>query len=93
MILDKSYYSYSTIILISKISTYSLPKGKVKIKSLPIPFSLSTQISPPSLSKNSLQSVNPKPDPFSLSVPRVDSFCSMLNNFQIVLPIYPSYSN
>ncbi len=45
--------------------------GNVNLKALPFPSSLSAQISPPIFSTNSLQSINPKPEPFSLAVPEV----------------------
>jgi hypothetical protein len=50
---------------------YDIFRGKVNLKSLPFPSSLSTQIFPPSFSTNSLQRSNPKPEPFSLAVPVV----------------------
>jgi hypothetical protein len=43
--------------------------GKKKLKVLPFPNSLSTQILPSSLSTNSWQSISPKPVPGSERVP------------------------
>ena len=43
--------------------------GSVKWKLLPLPASLSAQISPLCFSMNSLQSTNPSPVPFSFKVP------------------------
>src|SRR5574344_2191735 len=43
--------------------------GSVNINVDPIPKVLSTKISPPFRCTKSLQSANPKPDPFSLLVP------------------------
>ena len=55
-------------------------KGKVNIKLLPFPNLLSTQISPLCFSINSLQSIKPRPDPFSAAVPAVITVVSILNN-------------
>ena len=53
--------------------------GKVNLKSQPSPTRLSTHILPPCFSTNSLQSIRPKPVPFSFSVPFLDVFLVMLN--------------
>ena len=59
----------------------SVNNGKVNLKSLPLPCSLSTQILPPCFSTNSLQSINPSPVPVSFSVPFVERTCDILNSF------------
>ena len=59
-------------------------KGKVKINSLPLSMKLSTHISPPCFSTNSLQRINPRPVPDSSSVPLVEIFYSILNNLDCI---------
>ena len=61
--------------------TYSTDIGKVNLKSLPFPSSLSTQILPPCFSTNSLQSNNPKPVPVSSAVPFVVITSDISNSF------------
>jgi len=47
-------------------------KGNEKLTVVPLSISLSTQIDPPCLSTNSLQSIKPRPVPISLAVPTVE---------------------
>ena len=63
---------------------------KVKVNFDPFSTSLSTQISPPFLSTNSLQSTNPSPVPFSPMVPSFEFDLSKLNisvNFSDAIPM------
>jgi hypothetical protein len=56
-------------------------RGKVNLKSLPFPTSLSIQIFPLYFITNSLKSNNPKPVPVSFAVPFVVITSDILNSF------------
>ena len=59
------------------LSACSADTGRVNLKSLPFPTSLSTQIFPLCFSTNSLHSNNPNPVPVSFAVPCVERICDM----------------
>jgi len=70
----------SFLLTYTQVINYELAIGIVKIKVLPSPTSLSTQILPPCFSTNSLQIIKPKPEPFSFSVPSVVISLSILKS-------------
>ena len=65
------------------------PNGTVKINLAPFPSLLSAEIFPPFLSTSSLQSSNPRPEPFSSAVPFVEKCNSLLNSLEISSLLMP----
>jgi len=77
-------------LLSSTIKMFAEAVGNVNLKSVPVPYSLSTHIFPLCFSTISFTKDNPKPLPFSPLVPSEVNFVSTLKSLLIFSCLIPS---